>query len=74
MGKESTFMEMGTCLGQYSKTASHTACVALFFHIYKVTVIYYLLNDPEYYDEQRNPNSHKNVDGENQGVECSIPL
>ena len=32
------------------------------------------MNDPEYYDEQGNSNSHENVDGQNQGVECGIPL
>ena len=35
---------------------------------------YYLVNDPEYYDEQGNSNSHENVDGQNQGVECGISL
>ena len=35
---------------------------------------YYLVNDPEYYDEQGNSNSHENVDGQDQGVECGIPL
>jgi len=34
----------------------------------------YLVNDPEYYDEKGNSNGKKNVDGQNQGVECRIPL
>ena len=32
------------------------------------------MNDPEYYDEQGDSNSHDNVDRQDQGVECGIPL
>ena len=35
---------------------------------------HYLMNDPEYYDEQGNSNSYENVDRQDQGVECGIPL
>ena len=32
------------------------------------------MNDPEYYDEKGNSNTYENVDRQNQGVECGIPL
>ena len=34
----------------------------------------YLVNDPEYYYQQGNSNGKKNVDGQNQRVECGITL
>jgi len=37
-------------------------------------VCVYFVNDPDYYDEKGNFNGKKNVDGQNQGVECGIPL
>lgn len=75
MGEESTYMETGTCLVRWPATLHVCNCHKYFRNLQSCSHIRtYLVNDPEYYDEQRNSNSHENVDGKNQGVECSILL
>ena len=42
-------------------------------HVHTSTGVY-LVNGPEYYDNQGNSNGNKNVDGQDQRVECWIHL